>query len=555
MKPDDLKKTEFLKQYDEIPLPIAKPILYPVGKLVFDECKNGIIKATFTDGPLYGGKKHYYTHNLAEGPLTIGKLPGQIIQLPAHDVMSRQQAQVFMSGGVPTFKHLGMNDTLNPFFEPKAVDPAIASKQYLYAEDSIPILATTKTIPCGKGNIHIMGIKDNGVSLQLTVAYVQDGRVTGPVTEDLRAPDPTDATKTMALKVGRTPENQLQPKSDVVSKLQGLFTQENGVIMYTHKGRNKILNPHYDRRVMPPAPEFKDVGAIESEGGSMGGGYTNGGGKRADNWDRAIAHQYLPLEDAGKIIDTFSDLVTTNIGPALKAGPGGTTLSLGMRAQDGKFAGITVGDSPVYFVMKHKLTGQVRLGQVNIPDTLYGNALKGKRAEMARPSPIWDEHPELRAIDPNKFEPGLINYIGDMGAPKTKHVPYNQPAAFSFHPINDCPQGYESLGLLICSDGVEKAVRAGVVQQALTAKFSDRNANPTAQDVSKVVVDAAVAFPDTTDNVTATYMSMLAPPGTLIALADGNSGSHLTAEGTISRIRQKCLDRPKPTPRVDIPLG
>ena len=103
------------------------------------------------------------------------------------------------------------------------------------------------------------------------------------------------------------------------------------------------------------------------------------------------------------------------------------------------------------------------------------------------------------------------------------------------------PKGYEYQGVIICSDGVEPAIKNGEITKALKQLY-DRKTNASPSDITHAIVTAAKPF--NKDNITAMMLpnTQEVQAGATIAVADGNSGSAAVAEKALTKLKEKCTN-------------
>lgn len=363
------------------------------------------------------------------------------------------------------------------------------------------------------------------------------------------------------LTMGRNRDNVLQIKNNPrASRQQCSIALEDGKIRYTHRGSNAVENPGFDSS----AAEAGSTVSLASTGffppivtvvdGAAGGGFSDGNlgprNVRTSNEDRGFAGTYLEL-DRSDAKNFSNDLIIHELGPQLQNHPGGSTLSMALKTKDGHYTVTTVGDSPVYAMMQNA-KGEVLLKQLNSPHNRLGDAVDNwcthNRTDLIffedKLKAYKNDGPsdEVRLVIENyKAQPTAITRrLGSMGAvfPGSAYF----PRICTFDP-QCCPSGYEFKGMLVCSDGVENGVENGSVQKKLAVLLKDKP-DATPAEISGVVVEAAKHY--TTDNLTAMALLPDAPKGSIIAVADGNSGTAEVSEAIIAQLKQKALDKPQP---------
>lgn len=312
-------------------------------------------------------------------------------------------------------------------------------------------------------------------------------------------------------------------------------------------------------------PEMHRYGerVVESEGGS-GAGYTDQNQHvyrgRETNEDRAIAIS-CPMVADSWACRFLSKIITDHIVPKTRHKSGGSTISIAMRSHTGRTVVATLGDSPVFEIMRDRKTGEIHLVQLNTPHSGIGEAIREasglqqeksipfdtilRAAESSNPELVKDYKEGNFSENDLSRNQGLVRHLGKM---RGKSIPPDsyEPELLVIHPkaMPNYPDSeFEHMGTMVCSDGIEGGIRcvAGcAVQEALTKLFAQAP-KPSPELIAQTAVEAAGRFEN--DNVTA----MVLPQGGegLIAVADGNTQTARVAEIAIEEVRAACKAQTK----------
>ncbi len=431
------------------------------------------------------------------------------------------------------------------------VDFTLHNPPQRYGADEIPsILAANQSWSLASGESALRYPHDS----LLTITNHGDGKVDLSITglDGSRLPTEhldftTEPLKSRPFTIGRIEGNDWQiGYSAALSKKHAEISFENGEVVYTHRGSNATF-------------PFKGAPSthIENSSSPECGGTTNTGSRKTQQDRAGIFATNIQNEEA--TWNHIEELFTRHIIPAVakcstftptaeKKQASGSTLTLAMPTNDGKFVCASVGDSPVYMVARNIETKEIMLTLMMMPDSLQGNKVKMAWAE---------QHPEYAHFNNIEY---LLRYMHSNG--KCTEFP-NTSALFSnvitqnlmqkyaanqseycipemriINPKSDLPPFdpsgqpmYECLGLMACSDGIVAGVAPA--NSALTYLLN-KNPDATAQEMSECVVNAVKPYSG--DNITAVML----PTGAkaMVAVADGNGSSPEVAEAIIESIQK-----------------
>ncbi len=216
----------------------------------------------------------------------------------------------------------------------------------------------------------------------LTITNHGDGKVDLSITgfDGSRLPTKhldfsTEPLKNHPFTIGRLEENDWQiGYSSALSEKHAEISFENGEVVYTHRGSNATF-------AFKGAPSSH----IENSGSLECGGTTSTGSRKTQQ-DRAgifVAN----LQDEEATWNHLGKLFMEHIIPAVancseftpsaeKKQASGSTLTLAMPTNDGKFVCAAVGDSPVYMVARNIETKEVTLTLMMLPHSQQGNTVQ-----------------------------------------------------------------------------------------------------------------------------------------------------------------------------------
>lgn len=340
------------------------------------------------------------------------------------------------------------------------------------------------------------------------------------------------------LTIGRAPANILAtPDDPAVSGNQASIGIENSEITYTHLGRHPLDPPTVEAVSVRPDMWYVggDGAGVCDDNPRIDPATGERQNPRKNNEDRALAMPAPDLSD--NAAPMFLKTVFDHIVAQTSHMKGGSTLSMGMRTKEGHYACAHITDSPIFLVAHNVNSNEVSLVQVSLPHNIAGATLRHELKKLnPRPKVIDLERAKALTNTSSLFESSaVLRGLGLMTRDK-QGKDFYIPDVYLIKPAQHLKPGFECKGLLICSDGVDKGVKAGDVQTKLAELFTG-NASPTPQEISRIVVDAAKEH--SFDNISAV---MLPENGQgLIAVADGNTNTARVADRALDCLYERCL--------------
>lgn len=280
------------------------------------------------------------------------------------------------------------------------------------------------------------------------------------------------------------------------------------------------------------------VGTLAWEAGACSIENKVPGSKRTSNEDRYGAFE-LPVSEAHIIARLMQYMYQARIVPdALRSpanGPG-STLSMVAHADDGRVVCGFVGDSPILMVSRNKDSGEVSVKQFFLPHNIRGLQMREVLGNAPKNRLTEELETQARQRYSEGIKPVARGHTKEQARILYRNIQKSDELMGmlelqAFRPQDFIGADSEYLGMLVCSDGVNKAVSKGAAERALSDAMRLQDLSPN--DIAQTVVKAAAAS-GSKDNITAIFLP--AGAAQMAVVADGNLGGAGMAEKVIRDI-------------------